>query len=130
MPRRFALVVLLASARTYAEPTAADVANAPLPGEESGRTDPVDDGDTPAREVARAALFVPRWGIELALTPAHEALWAWDRYQVDERGGEAAESGSMHLGFSASLGYESGFGIDGVIGGGRLTAHNFGGEHE
>jgi hypothetical protein len=134
MPRLLALAVALtcsvASAEPAREPTAAEVANAPLPGHESGRIDPVGDGDTTAREIGRAALLLPRWGLELALTPARAGLWLYDRYELDERAGDATAAGTMHLGFSPSVRFEDGFGITGVTAGGRLDAHDLFGAHE
>src|SRR3569623_2146406 len=134
MPRwpvlALALTCSVASADPGAPTSAADVANAPLPGHESGRIDASDAGDTPARESGRAALLLPRGGLELALTPARTGLWLFDRYELDERAGGATSSGSMHLGFSPAFRFESGFGVTGVVGGGRQTAHNQFGAHE
>src|SRR5690606_15065233 len=65
----FTLVLALASsahARPASdEPTAAEVQGAPLPGEESGRIDQAEDDDSAARQVGRAALFVPRGLFEI-----------------------------------------------------------------
>jgi len=135
MPRVPALALLaltcaVASAEPAREPSAAEFANAPLPGQESGRIDPVGDGDSTAREIGRAALLVPRWTFELVLTPARTGLWLYDRYELDQRAGDATAAGTMRLGFSPSLSFESGYGITGGTAGGRLDAHNLFGAHE
>ncbi len=45
--------------RPGVEPTAADVAGAPVPGEESGRLDRVDGGDSAPRLIGRGILDLP-----------------------------------------------------------------------
>jgi hypothetical protein len=66
------------------DPAATDVANAPLPGNESGRTDPVEDGDSTPRQIARGLLFFPRLAVGAALTPVRGSLWLYERYRLDE----------------------------------------------
>src|SRR5262245_34699760 len=84
--RRYTLA-LLAAVRianaappaSNAQPTGDEPVTAP-PGQESGRTDPVDDGDSTARHVGRVALFVPKLAFELAIAPLEAAMFANDRY--------------------------------------------------
>jgi hypothetical protein len=66
------------------EPTASDVANAPLPGQESGRTD-TPDGDSLLRDIAQGTLLVPKVAVEAALAPMRATVWAADRYRVTDR---------------------------------------------
>ena len=66
------------------EPTAADVAAAPLPGNETGRTDPPEH-DSLLRDLAQGALIPPRIAIEIAMAPVRTGVWAADRYHVVER---------------------------------------------
>ena len=85
--RRYALGLVVAAVRianaspaaSNEQPTADEPVTAP-PGQESGRTDPVDDGDSTARQVGRAALFVPKLAFELAIAPLEAAMFANDRY--------------------------------------------------
>jgi hypothetical protein len=75
-----------------AEPlTARAVASAPLPGGESGRVDPVDDGESTPRTIGRGLLFVPRWAIDVVLFPLRGSLWLSERHRVGDHG-----SGSSH----------------------------------
>lgn len=61
---------------------AADVAGAPRPGSESGRTDEVDGGDGPLRHVGRGLLWIPRFPLELIIQPVRGALYVNDRYHA------------------------------------------------
>ncbi len=62
------------------ELTAKDVRGAPPPGQEHGRADPLDTGDSIARKVGRALLLVPRLPLELVAQPIRGALYVNDRY--------------------------------------------------
>ena len=68
-----------------AEPSASDVANAPVPGAESGRTDQVDGGDSAARQAARAALWLPKILFEGLTEPLYGATWAYNQYDLGNR---------------------------------------------
>ena len=61
---------------------AADVAHAPTPGTESGRTDEVDGGDGALRYVGRGLLWIPRIPMELIVQPIRGALYVNDRYHA------------------------------------------------
>lgn len=68
------------------QPTsAADVASAPRPGEESGRLDPVDEGDSTGRRIARGLLWIPRLPVEMAVQPVRGVLYLKDRYHAFSR---------------------------------------------
>jgi len=62
--------------------TAEAVHGAPRPGEESGRTDPVDLGDGVARRIGRGLLWIPRLPVELVVQPVRGMLYLQDRYEV------------------------------------------------
>lgn len=67
------------------EPTAADVAAAPLPGFESGRIDQGQgESESTWRIIGRGALFVPRLVIDAALSPLRGVLWVQEHYHVIE----------------------------------------------
>ena len=66
------------------EPTAADVANAPLPGAESGRTDPP-EGDSLLRDIGQGVLLVPRVAVEVTMAPVRASIWTFDRYRLVQR---------------------------------------------
>src|SRR3954471_6856330 len=65
------------------ELTAADVRTAPLPGQEGGQLEP-DPGDSTLRLIGRGILFVPKLAIEIALSPIRGAIWAEDRYRLED----------------------------------------------
>jgi hypothetical protein len=65
------------------ELTAADVAGAPQPGDESGRID-VEDRDSTARRALRGVLYVPKVLTEAVLAPFQLPVWAYDRYHLKE----------------------------------------------
>jgi hypothetical protein len=67
------------------EPTAADVANAPVPGSESGRADNAREGDSLLRNIGQGALTVPRAALEVTMAPVRASIWALDRYRVVDR---------------------------------------------
>ncbi|TMQ04272.1 MAG: hypothetical protein E6J90_51805 [Deltaproteobacteria bacterium] len=91
--------------------TAADVAGAPVAGDESGRTDPVDD-DSVARQGLRGALFVPKVAVNLALSPARLSAWAYDRYHLDELYYRVFFNDARTIGVIPSASFTSGFGIN------------------
>jgi hypothetical protein len=119
-----------AAAEPPREPCADDVAGAPVPGAESGRSDPGDDGDTLAREVGRGALFVPKLVIDTALQPVRGGLWAWDRFQLDDLYYRIFFNASRTIGLTPSVGYDYGYGVNGVYGGVRFVARDMFGERE
>jgi hypothetical protein len=112
------------------EPTDAELAASPLPGRESGRIDPIDNGDTTARQIGRVALFVPRWTADLAMTPIRSAIELNNRYELGHRDGGATGSARRSLDVEPSLGFQSGNGVTGATAGVRATMHNLAGAHE
>jgi hypothetical protein len=85
--------------------TAAEVASAPRPGDESGRLDQ-EAGDSTLRVAARGVLFVPRMAVTLVTTPFHGLIWAEDRYSATDR----AAHRSTNVRISPIASYETGFG--------------------
>src|SRR5580765_1243170 len=63
------------------ELTAADVAGAPQPGDESGQID-VSNRDSTARRALRGVLYVPRVLVQIVLAPFQVPVWAYDRYHL------------------------------------------------
>ena len=66
------------------EPSAADVANAPVPGQESGRTDPP-EGDSLLRDIGQGVLVAPRVAVEVTMAPVRATLWTFDRFKLVDR---------------------------------------------
>jgi hypothetical protein len=73
--------------RATVEPawTAAEVEGAPVPGQESGRVDDGERGETTARGLGRVLLFVPRALFELGFAPVRTVVYVTDRYDLPER---------------------------------------------
>ena len=107
--------------------TAATVAGSPQPGFESGRTDEVDPGDSAFRWIARGALFVPRWALEVVLSPIRGGVWAEDKYHLHEVYSRIFFNDAKTMGLYPTGMYESGFGAS--IGA-RFVHRNLFGEHE
>jgi hypothetical protein len=66
------------------EPSAADVEHEPVPGAETGRTDPPAK-DSTLRNLGQGLLSIPRYTLEVAFAPARGGIWAFERYRVRER---------------------------------------------
>jgi hypothetical protein len=73
-----------APAKPTDERTAADVRDAPRPGEESGR---IDEGerDSTLRNIGQGVLTVPRLVLETAFAPVRGGLYVYERYGVGGR---------------------------------------------
>lgn len=99
----------LPTERPRPAPVPPDVTRAPLPGQESGRIDAGDGGDSAARRFFRGVLFLPRVTIDLVLLPVHTALWAEERYSLDERYRRTFFSRDEKMGMYPTIWYESGF---------------------
>jgi hypothetical protein len=108
------------------EATAVDVAAAPLPGNESGRTD---DGehDSTLRNVGQGVLFLPRIVLETVFAPVRGGLWAYDHYNLGVRAQRAAFDDSNTYGVYPTLNINSDYGA--TIGG-RFVHRNVFGAHE
>ncbi len=132
MNRAAWLAILLGAAPANAdepardEPTAADVADAPLPGQESGRTDE-GEHDSLLRDVGQGVLAVPRLAIETALAPVRGGLWAYERYDIGDRFHRALFDDTDTYGVLPTLYVDSEYGA--TIGA-RFIHRNLGGAHE
>jgi hypothetical protein len=110
------------------ETTAADVAGAPVPGAESGRTDGGDaEGDSVLRRGARGVLFVPRLAITVALSPIRLGAWAYDRYHLVDLYYRVFFNDAMTIGLVPTAAFESGFGLSA---GARFVDRDVFGAHE
>ena len=109
------------------ELTAADVAGAPTPGSESGRIDPKDSSDSGLRRALRGALFVPRLGVDLALSPARLSVWAFDRYHLDALYYRVFYNDARTIGLVPTAAFDSRFGL---TAGARFVDHDLLGRHE
>jgi hypothetical protein len=92
------------------ELTADDVANAPLPGDESGRKDP-GDRDPALSQVARGLLFFPKLAVDLALLPARGSVWAIDRYHLPDLYNKVFFNDEMTIGLYPTISIDSSYGI-------------------
>lgn len=90
--------------------TAADVTGAPVPGDESGRTDP-DGGDSAMRRGLRGVLFVPKVAVDVALSPLRLSAWAYDRYHLDELYDRVFFNDARTIGLIPTAAFDSGFGL-------------------
>lgn len=90
--------------------TAADVRDAPRPGFEHGRVDPIDTGDSTARQIGRAMLWIPRVPYELVAQPVRGATYVQDRYQVIDRLTRLFFTEDERLGIFPTALFETGFG--------------------
>jgi hypothetical protein len=94
------------------EITAADVAGAPAPGDESGRIDAGEGGDSAVRRGLRGALFVPKVAVDAVLSPLRLSAWALDRYHLDELYNRVFFNDALTIGLVPTAAFESGFGIN------------------
>jgi hypothetical protein len=108
------------------ELSAADVANAPLPGEESGRTDD-GDHDSVLRDIGQGVLFLPRMVLETTFAPVRGSLWAYDHYSLGKRAKRVAFDDTFTYGFYPTLIINSDYGA--TIGA-RFVHRNLFGAHE
>lgn len=131
MVRSFAaMAVVMAASPVLADPgpavTAADVANQPRPGGESGRTD-MPEGDSTVRQAGRAALFVPRLVLDAAMAPINGAVWMQDRYKLDELYYKIFFNDARTIGLYPTATYATGFGLTGGL---RFVDRDLFGAHE
>lgn len=109
------------------EPTADDLTGAPIPGNESGRIDPSDRTDSGLRRALRGALFVPRLGVDVALSPIRLGVWAYERYHLNELYYRVFFNDARTIGLVPTLAFDSGFG---VTAGGRFVDRDLLGAQE
>ena len=112
---------------TARELTAADVQDAPIPGNESGQLTALDRSDSAFRVAARGALFVPKLVIAAALSPVRGAIWADDRYRLEDLYDQVFYNADRTIGLFPTATYTSGFGV--AAGAGFVDRQLFG-EHE
>jgi hypothetical protein len=131
----YALAVLALARTAAAEPTppheidhtAAEAEGAPSPGDESGRTDPVDGGDSALRVVGRGALFVPKLVVDAVLFPARGAVWLTDRYHLSDLYTRTFYTEDRRISFVPVGSYVTGYGLAGGV---RFVDRDTFGEHE
>jgi hypothetical protein len=93
------------------EPTAADVEGAPIPGEESGRLDRVDPGDSGFRVLMRAALYLPKVATEVVQSPVRGSLWAYDHWQLNDLYFRTFYNDDRTIGLIPTATYGTGLGL-------------------
>lgn len=96
-----------------APPVAAppDMEGAPLPGNESGRTDAGDGGDSGSRQFLRGMLFLPKVAVNVVLFPIRTGVWAEERYHLSDRYRRTFFSADQKFGFYPTGWFETGFGV-------------------
>jgi hypothetical protein len=102
------------------------VSSAPLPGQEGGQLQP-DPGDSTLRLIGRGILFVPKLAIEVVLSPVRGAIWADDRYRLEDVYHRVFYNADRTIGLFPTATYTSGFGFS--AGAGFVDTQLFG-EHE
>jgi hypothetical protein len=101
-----------ASAPPVPAPTAAAVDGAPEPGDESGRVDRIDPGDGAGRHIGRGVLFLPRAVFVVVFSPFRGAVWALERFQLQERTKQIFFNDEGTIGLYPTARLESGFGLN------------------
>ncbi|HEY5924175.1 MAG TPA: hypothetical protein VIV11_21000 [Kofleriaceae bacterium] len=109
------------------EPSAAEVAAAPLPGRESGRTDQADAGDSLLRDIGQGALLVPRVAVEVTMAPVRATIWTLDRYKLIDRFKQVFFDDTETYGLYPTAVLDSSYGL---TVGARLVHRNLFGERE
>lgn len=105
------------------EPSAADVQAAPLPGDESGRTDQP-GGDSVLRDIGQGVLTVPRLVLVTAMAPVRTGIWVYDRYRLSDRFNQAFFDRTSTYGIYPTVAYESAYGVN--VGGRAVHRNMFG----
>jgi hypothetical protein len=109
-PRPPAEPVVPVRDRQERELTAEDVADAPVPGDESGRKDP-GDRDSAVRQVGRGLLFFPKLAVDVALSPVRGSVWAIDRYHLPDLYNKVFFNDAMTIGLYPTLSIDSSYGV-------------------
>jgi len=92
--------------------TADDVRDAPKPGQEHGRLDPIDTGDSVGRLIARGFLWLPRLPILIVAQPVRGALYVQDRYHAAEVVASLFYSDDEKIAIFPTVLFETGFGLN------------------
>ena len=93
------------------QPDANDVSGAPLPGNESGRVDPGEPGDSAGRQGARVVLFLPKVLFEIAMLPFDGAAYLEGKYQLEDMYYRMFYYRDRTLGFIPTATYVTGLGF-------------------
>jgi Omp85 superfamily domain len=111
------------------ERTAADVADAPVPGDESGRVEPepIEGGDSAARQVARGLLFFPKIVVTGVLAVPRGGVWVFDRYDLMNQYYRVFYNDARTIGLHPTLVVDLSLG---VVAGGRFVHKDLFGERE
>jgi len=109
------------------EHTAVEVSGAPRPGEESGRIDEIDEGDSAFRELGRGLLVLPRTAFEIAFGPLRAGVWAYERFKLRDRWFQIFFNDARTVGIYPTLRFDADFGVNA---GGRFVARDMFGERE
>src|SRR5262245_6081677 len=124
---RASILIAVAASTAHAdpplEPHPESVANEPLPGEESGRTDPLPT-DSAARVFLRGALFVPKVVVETILLPVHYTVYAYDRYQLDNAYYNVFYTHDREFGIVPTASFATGWGL--TVGAQMVSTNTFG----
>ena len=107
--------------------TAADVARAPLPGQESGRIDATHERDSVLRDIGQGVLLVPRVAVEVTMAPVRASLWTFDRYRLVDRWKQIFFDDSYTYGLYPTAVLDSTYGL---TVGARFVHRNLFGERE
>ena len=79
------------------------------------------------RRALRGALFVPKLGVDLVLSPARLSVWAYERYHLAALYYRVFFNDARTIGLVPTLAFDSGFGI---MAGGRFMDRDVLGQHE
>lgn len=92
--------------------TAADVRDAPLPGAEHGRLDPIDPPESIGHRLARLVLWIPRIPVEVVMQPVRGALYMQERYDVIGSAKDVVFTDDRKIGVYPTALVETGFGLN------------------
>lgn len=92
--------------------TAADVHDAPLPGDAHGRLDPLDPGDSVARRIGRAALWVIRLPFLIVAQPVRGLMYLQGRYDLSGHVRQTFTSHDNKIAIYPTALFETGFGFN------------------
>jgi hypothetical protein len=87
------------------------VQDAPIPGDESGQITAQDRGDSAFRVMARGVLFIPKLAVAVALSPVRGAIWANERYRLEDLYYRVFYNADRTIGLFPTATYTSGFGV-------------------
>ncbi len=106
------------------EPVARDASRAPPPGQESGRIDQGEPGDSVGRKIARAALVLPKYLFEIVSWPVGEGIYLDDRYKLTDWYYRIFYWRDRTIAIIPTATYETGYGL--TVGAGFFDTDTFG----